>query len=87
MTLEIRLAPDEEARLRDRAAAAGQDVQTFVREAVFEKLDRPTFAELLAPLHEAVRQSGMGPDQMDALADQAREEYWAERRADRNSKP
>jgi hypothetical protein len=85
MTLEIRLAPDEEARLRDRAAAAGQDVQTFVLEAVFEKLDRPTFAELLAPLHEGVRRSGMGADQVDALADQAREEYWAERRADQNS--
>jgi predicted DNA-binding protein len=87
MTLEIRLAPDEEARLRDRAAAAGQDVQTFIREAVFEKLDRPTFAELLAPVHEEVRRSGMGTDQVDALADQAREEYWADRRTDRNSKP
>ena len=87
MTVEIRFAPDEEARLRDRAAAAGQDVQTFVREAVVEKLDRPTFGELLAPVHEAVRGSGVGVDELAALADQAREEYWAEQRANRNSKP
>jgi hypothetical protein len=38
MTLEIPLAPAEELLLRERAAAAGKDVQTFVREALFEKL-------------------------------------------------
>ena len=58
MTLEIILAADEEARLRERAAAAGLDIQTFAREALIEKIDRPTFAELLAPVHEATRRSG-----------------------------
>jgi hypothetical protein len=79
MTLEIRLAPEEESLLRERAAAAGQDVQTFVREALFEKLDRPSFAELLAPVHEATRRSGLTVDDIDALTDRAREEYWAEK--------
>lgn len=79
MTLEIPLAPEEEARLRERAAAAGQDVQTFIREALLEKLDRPGFAELFAPVHEAIRRRGMMVDDIDALADRAREEYWAEK--------
>jgi len=55
MTLEIPLAPDEESLLRERPAGDGKDVLTFVRDAVFEKLDRPTFAELLAPVHESAR--------------------------------
>jgi hypothetical protein len=42
VTLEISLAPDEEARLRARAAAAQKDVSAYAREAVLEKLDRPT---------------------------------------------
>ena len=87
MTLEITLAPDEEARLRERAAAAGVDVQTFAREALIEKIDRPTFAELLAPVHEATRRSGTTVDEIDAMADRAREEYWADRRAQQPPKP
>jgi plasmid stability protein len=38
MTLNLSLSPQSEARLRERAAAAGKDVATFVREAVEEKL-------------------------------------------------
>ena len=80
MTLEITLAPDEEARLRERASAAGLDIQTFAREVLIEKIDRPTFAELLAPVHESTRRNGMTVDEIDAMADRAREEYWAGRR-------
>lgn len=39
MTVTLSLPPTLEARLRDRAAAAGKDVSTFVREAVEAKLD------------------------------------------------
>ena len=87
MTLEIPLAPDEEFRLRERAAAAGKDVQTFVREAVFELLDRPTFAELLAPVHDATRRAGLTVEEIDAMADRAREEYWDERGPAKAPKP
>lgn len=38
MTLTLSLPPDLEARLRERAAAAGKDVESLVREAVEEKL-------------------------------------------------
>jgi hypothetical protein len=48
MTVQIALAPDEEAKLRVRAAALGQDLQTFMRQGALEKADRPTLSELLA---------------------------------------
>jgi hypothetical protein len=38
MTLNLQLSPDAEAKLREQAAAAGQDVQTFVLEAVEDRL-------------------------------------------------
>ena len=38
MTLTLSLPPDLEARLRERAAASGKDIEGFVREAVEEKL-------------------------------------------------
>ena len=38
MTLQISLTPETEAKLRERASAAGKDVSSFVLEAVEEKL-------------------------------------------------
>jgi uncharacterized protein (DUF1778 family) len=38
MTLELSLSSETEARLRERAAEAGQDVAGFVLDAVNEKL-------------------------------------------------
>lgn len=39
MTLNLSLPPEMEAKLRQRAAAAGKDVTAFVEEAVQQKLD------------------------------------------------
>jgi len=38
MTLELQVTSETEARIREQAAAAGQDVSTFVLQAVNEKL-------------------------------------------------
>jgi hypothetical protein len=38
MTLTLSFPPETEAKLRERAAASGKDVETIVREAVDEKL-------------------------------------------------
>ena len=38
MTLTLSFPPEVEARLRERAASAGKDVESIVREAVEEKL-------------------------------------------------
>lgn len=38
MTLELRIPPETEAKLRECAAASGQDVEAFVLEALADKL-------------------------------------------------
>ena len=45
MTITVELPPDTEKQVLDRAAAAGTDIGTFIREAVEEKLQRcrPSF--------------------------------------------
>jgi len=43
MTLNLSLPPEMEAKLKARAAAAGQDVGAFVRGAVEAKLADPTW--------------------------------------------
>ena len=84
MTLSINLKPEEEARLRERAAADGKDLQTFVREAALEKADRPSLAELLAPIHRATEAANVSIEEIDAMADRARREV---REAHRSPSP
>jgi uncharacterized protein (DUF1778 family) len=38
MTLELQLSSEAEAKIREQAAAAGQDIAAFVLQAVTEKL-------------------------------------------------
>jgi hypothetical protein len=83
MTLQIDLRPELEAKLRERAAAVGKDVHSFARDAVEKELLRPqTFAEILAPVHKAVRESGMSEEEVNALLQKA----LADTRRERKSK-
>jgi hypothetical protein len=41
---------------------------------------RPTPAEVLAPVHEDFRQSGMTEHDLDASVEEVREEIWREKR-------
>ena len=75
MTLNVPITPDIEAKLRDRAAAAGKDIVTFVQEAVKEKLGQDeSFSEILAPVHEAFRKSGMTEQRAMDIFERAREQ-------------
>lgn len=59
MTLQIDLPPELETKLHERAARAGKAAEAFALEAVEQKLRAPrSFAEILAPAHQAVRESG-----------------------------
>jgi hypothetical protein len=84
MTLEITLAPEEEAKLRDKAAAEHIDVLTFAREAVLYRINRPTFTELLAPIDAAVKRSGMTEEEIEENIEQGRNEVWQRRQAEKN---
>lgn len=80
MTLTIELSPDEEAKLRARAAAAQKDVRALARDAILHMIDTPSLSEILAPVHDATRRSGMTEAEVDELIDRARDEYRTGRR-------
>ncbi|MCI0458253.1 MAG: type II toxin-antitoxin system HicB family antitoxin [Gemmataceae bacterium] len=82
MTITIRLPPETERKLLVRAAATGKDVNTFVQEAIEEKLraSPPTFDEICAPLREAVEATGMTDEELDTLFQKAIAEVRQERR-------
>jgi len=81
MTLQIDLSPEFEAKLRERARAAEKDPATFAREALEEKLRGPrTFAEILAPIHKQVEESGMTEQEIDSILQRAIDESRRERK-------
>ena len=80
VTVKLSLTPEEERRLFARATKKGQDVANYLRILVEEDLKRPpAFSEILAPIHEEFRQSGMTEDELSALIEEAREEVWQEK--------
>jgi hypothetical protein len=85
MTITIDFPPATLERLEAEARASGQDVQSFVREAIEQTLARRkrTFAEVLKPVHNAVEASGMSEQQVDELLEAELQAARAERRASR----
>jgi hypothetical protein len=71
MTITVNLPPATIEQLEAEAAATGKDVEKLVREAVQTKLARrkQTFAEVLKPIHDAVDESGMSEEEVQALLD------------------
>jgi hypothetical protein len=83
MTIKVDLPPATFERLQAEAQASGKDVETFVREAVEQKLARRkrTFAEILKPIHDAVDASGVSEQDVDELLEGELRATRAERRA------
>lgn len=83
MSITIELPPETEQKLRHRAAAAGRDISAFVLETLEEKLRSPpaSFKEILAPIHQEFRDSGMTESELDELLGQEIEAVRQERRA------
>lgn len=80
MTVTITLPADLETTLRQQAARSGQDVTTFVLDAVKEKIAKTrTFDEVCRPFAEAVSAAGVGDDEFDDFFKNAREEVWQEK--------
>ncbi|MEX0643660.1 MAG: hypothetical protein WD468_13230 [Pirellulales bacterium] len=80
MTLELELSPEAEARLRERAAEAGKELQAFVLEAVEEKLaaDTPApNARNIGDWLKALRAWGDSHPRREYLADDSRESIYA----------
>jgi len=65
-THQIELSDELERKLRERAAAAGTDADTFIVQTIEEKLQAPkSFQEIFAPLQDALADSGETPESLD----------------------
>lgn len=73
MTITITLPAATEERLRAAAEATGKDVGTFVVEAVEARLSlgRVSLRDILGPVHDDFRRSGMSDADLDALLGEA----------------
>jgi len=88
-TITIEFPPETERRLRARAAASGRDISTFIREAVEEKLEerKATISEILAPIHQEFRESGMSAAELDSLLEREISAARQERRLKHGGQP
>lgn len=77
MTVTLELEPEVESRLKERAKADGCDVPDYVKKLIRRDVNRKrTFDEILAPFREAVENSGISDDELDALFTEARKEVF-----------
>ena len=91
-TIEVTDIDEDLLRSLDkRASQQAQDRSTYVRDLLRRDLaethgragapaTQKTFAEILTPIHESVRQSGMTPDEVNALLDETLADVRRERR-------
>jgi hypothetical protein len=83
MTVSISLPPHTEAKLRQRAAAAGKDVSEFVSQLITKEVDAPlSIGQAAEPFARAVEASGVTDDEFTSLIEQARDEARRQRRAE-----
>ena len=84
MTITIRLTPEEEAALRERASRSGQDVADYAHRLIAQHVrSSGTLADVLAPVRRQFAESGMTEEDLDAAVEEAREEVWREKHAGR----
>jgi len=81
MVLSLSISPEAEAKLKERAAAAGIDVSTYATRALERVATRPSLDEVLAPLRAEFDRSGMSEDELTELLEQAKHEMRAQERA------
>ena len=82
MQLTISVPPESEAKLKARAAAAGQDVADFVSQMVRHFVEPPTPLEKLSgPIYQKFLESGMSDEELSEELDRAKHEMRAQRRA------
>lgn len=67
MTLSLHITADIERRLRERAAAAGQDPATYAADVLARDVTRPSIEELLEPVQQDFARGGMSAEEIMEL--------------------
>jgi hypothetical protein len=81
MTLSVPIAPDIEAKLRERATCAGKAPEAYAAEVLARDLTRPALDEILAPIREDFAKTGMSDDEIMDLGRRELEALRAEKNA------
>ncbi len=79
-TLSIPVAPETEAKLRERATANGQDVASYAARLLNDAVQSASLDEILAPVRRAFEESGMTDDELSDLLEREKHAMRAERR-------
>ena len=76
------ISPEVLKALTERAKSQGKTPAVYVRELIeADVLASRPFAEILAPIREDFRKSGMTEDEFDALIEAERQALWDEKHA------
>ena len=77
MTVTLELEPKVESLLKERAKADGCDLPDYVKKLIERDVNRQRrFDEILAPFRQAVEESGISDDELDALFTEARKDVF-----------
>jgi len=79
MSISIPLSPDAEAKLRERAQSAGEDITSYAARLLDDAIRKPSLDELLAPVREAVNKTGMTEEELTSLLEKAKHDVRRER--------
>ena len=79
MTIMISLNPEQERRLAERAARAGQEIAAYVHQLIDHDIQAEGLDALLAPVRRNFEQSGMTDEDLAALVEDVREDIWQEK--------
>lgn len=75
MTLLVSISPQAESRLREKAAAEGQDPAAYASKILEQAVTRASLDELLAPLRQEFAASGTSDEQLIEQITEARQAW------------
>ena len=79
MDVTITIPPELEAKLAERALQSGQDAHSYVSQLVKDHLQKPSLAELLAPIRDDFAKTGMTEEELNVLIEEERQALWEEK--------
>ena len=81
MSTSITIPTELEAKIAERAAEQGKDVEQFALEALSRAVEAPPLRELFAEVREQIRSTGVPEEELDARIETAVKEVRKQPRA------
>lgn len=87
MRITIHIRPDQETRLAERAAHAGEDVASYVHRLIDRDIDLTRLDAILAPVRRQFDEGAMTDEELAALVEEVREDIWREKHGSPSKAP